>query len=349
LLGFAYLAPPGATWDEDRFVAAIERSYGLTIQRVPLRPMKFMDGVHDAVRWLEIPDLSVQWNEVHLLFQSAGQSGARVLLGGHWGDQLLYGFGYFTDLFRQLAWKELRRHWQGFNPWMINNYPMEFTRLLLRNLIIDHIPWQLKPLLRRLRARLYPGTMDFSCYTENFREKALRAPMKPLYPARPRVSAHARSLYGLIRARGEALELGLLHKMGGRSQMDVALPYMDRDLIAFLMAIPGEVRNWQGVPRMLQRRAMVEVLPAAITQRRDKADFTVLFNEGLAEEYPRVAEYVNAGMVAARYGYLVPEKVNQEFLLAKDLISGDSYTICKNIKRILGLEIWLRVFWPAGL
>jgi asparagine synthase (glutamine-hydrolysing) len=349
LLGLSHLDAPGSRWDEDRFVEAIERAYGLTIQRVPLKPRQFMDGVHDAAHWLESANLSLQWDELRLMLQSARQSGARVVMGGYWGDQLLYGWGYFTDLFRQLAWKELRRHWQGFTPWLINDSPWAFTRFFLRNLIVDHIPWQFKPLLRRLRARLSPGVLSSSCYTKSFRDKALRAPMKPIYPQRPRGSAHARSLYTTIRERDEVLVMEFMNKMAARSQVESTFPFLDRDLIAFLMAIPGEVRNWGGVPRMLQRQAMAGVLPLAIAQRRDKADFTALYNEALMEEYPRLAEFVKDGMLAARYGYLVQGEVSQDFLVAKDLISGGGSGSCNNIKRMIGLEIWLRVFWPKGL
>src|SRR6185295_20280263 len=45
--------------------------------------------------------------------------------------------------------------------------------------------------------------------------------------------------------------------------VDVRYPFRDRDLVAFLMAIPGEIVNWQGVPKGLLRQALTGVLPDA--------------------------------------------------------------------------------------
>jgi hypothetical protein len=132
-------------------------------------------------------------------------------------------------------------------------------------------------------------------------------------------------------------------------QIDLSFPFLDRDLVGFIMAIPGEVRNWHGVPRMLMRQALAGVLPDEIRQRFTKGDPTSLINEGLAAEYPRVAEYINGGMLAARYGYVIPERVKQDFLGAKSLILGETNVMYKAIMQMLGLEIWLRVYWPKGL
>ena len=36
--------------------------------------------------------------------------------------------------------------------------------------------------------------------------------------------------------------------------MEMAFPFLDRDLLSFLMAIPGEMQTWNGVPKALLRR-----------------------------------------------------------------------------------------------
>jgi len=168
------------------------------------------------------------------------------------------------------------------------------------------------------------------------------------YPENSQGSAHARSIYWEARHRDGVFFLEYLNKSVAQGGMELALPFMDRDLIALLMAIPGEVRNWQGVPRMLLRRALAGVLPAAIAQRRDKADYTHLVNANVMAEHHRMTEYLKDGMLAARCGYLEPREVNREFHRTEDLILGETCVTSKALSNILGLEIWLRVFWPRG-
>ena len=88
----------------------------------------------------------------------------------------------------------------------------------------------------------------------------------------------------------------LNNKVASIYGLESAYPFLDRDLVAFLMAIPGEVQTRNGVPKALLRAALHGVLPDAITLRRSKGDFTHLVNEavvrhlreaGIQLAYPR--------------------------------------------------------------
>ena len=70
------------------------------------------------------------------------------------------------------------------------------------------------------------------------------------------------------------------------------------DLLGFLMAIPGEVQNQDGVPRALLREAMRGVLPEPVRQRTWKANFTAAVNQGLA---------ATTAQVLATHGFEVAE------------------------------------------
>ena len=65
--------------------------------------------------------------------------------------------------------------------------------------------------------------------------------------------------------------------------LGAAFPYLDRDLLEFVMGVPGEMVCFEGTSRSIQRDAMLGVLPEAIRQRRSKADFTDPSNAALLE------------------------------------------------------------------
>ena len=52
--------------------------------------------------------------------------------------------------------------------------------------------------------------------------------------------------------------------------MELALPFLDRDLVGFLMAVPGEYTSFGGVPRAILREAMRGVIPDTVVERRWK-------------------------------------------------------------------------------
>ena len=67
-------------------------------------------------------------------------------------------------------------------------------------------------------------------------------------------SAHARAIYIEARSKYQVQCMEWNSKVGARYGLEVAFPFLDRDLIAFLMAIPGEMHAHHGVPRALLRR-----------------------------------------------------------------------------------------------
>ena len=128
--------------------------------------------------------------------------------------------------------------------------------------------------------------------------------------------------------------------------LEPAYPFMDRDLISFIMAIPGEVVNWQGVPKGLFREAMRGVLPEAIRLRRWKADFTDFINEGTAREYPEFQSYFESDCLAVEFGYVDGDAVRQELEKMKPRVHDpDSAVPTWRVAALVSLELWLQVFF----
>ena len=134
------------------------------------------------------------------------------------------------------------------------------------------------------------------------------------------------------------------NKTGALHGLDMAFPFLDRDLIAFLMAIPGEIHARDGVARVLLRDAMSGVLPEPIRARTWKSDFSAFVNIGLSQDAAVILRTLNAECLGVRFGYLDAGRLAPELArLAADLESADCVSSWE-LGDTYSLEVWLQVF-----
>jgi len=341
LFGASNTAPDGVPSDEKAFLLEIEREYGLAIERVPVT-VGLLNGSRDEVWHVEAPILDDQWNTTHALHQMVHQLGARVLLTGHWGDQVLFPQGYLIDLFRRLAWGEVRAHLREFGRWFTDADPAYFRRRFLLDLVRYSVPGRLLPFLRMLRSK-----RDHSWYVGRFRKQARRHAFRQT-PARGSfATAHARSLYEEARSSHHVLCLEWNNKMAAMHGLEMAFPFLDRDVVSFLMGIPGEMQTWKGVPKALLREAMRGILPDAIVRRTWKADFSHLVNEGIEADFPQVLRCLESGGVAEKLGYVNADVLSEELGRSRGGLQGSNCKVAWSLSDLLGLELWLRVFFEG--
>jgi asparagine synthase (glutamine-hydrolysing) len=125
----------------------------------------------------------------------------------------------------------------------------------------------------------------------------------------------------------------------------MAYPFRDRDLVAFLMAIPGEVVNAGGVPKGLLRQALTGLLPDTIRNRRSKADFTSMSNQAVVKDYEMAAALLTRDCSAARLGFVDGDQLEQSVAAFRTGIeTADDATEGWQLNRLVGLELWLRHF-----
>jgi hypothetical protein len=86
---------------------------------------------------------------------------------------------------------------------------------------------------------------------------------------RPRFhDAHAGAIYQTVRLLARRLQLEIDEKLHAGCGIETATPFLDREVIAFVMSVPGEILTCDGVPRRLLRDALRGIVPEAILQRR---------------------------------------------------------------------------------
>ena len=295
VVGFNYSGNGGPS-DEREYVDAIERSCQASIERIPQRA-GFMECVADEVWHSESPLAEGLPGQRQTMLAAVRRSGARRLLTGHWGDQVLSDSDYLIDLCRSRQWKLLQQHSAG---WGISG------RRLARRLVEDIALRQLPPRMVRT-ARLFRqrGSEAWRApwFTDRFR-RLLRERSEDERPPNPEGTSHARAIYQQSR-RGYHLQcMEWNARLGAMHGLEMAFPYLDCDLLQFLMAIPGDVQSHEGVPRGLMREAMRGTVPDAVIDRRSKGEFTQLANRSIADDFPLISEILGPTALSVRLGYV---------------------------------------------
>lgn len=342
-IGFSYLSPAGSPSDEKEFLVEIERRYDLAIERVPPGRPGMMNGCREAVWHIEAPFLDQQWNTMHGFFRTARERGTRVMLTGHWADQVLFPQAYLVDLFRQLRWREIASHLREFGRWMTDTDPRFFTRRFWLDLVKYHVPRSLVPHLRRFRAGQPPAW-----YTNTIRQLARRhVPRQPILGTHL-PTAHARSLYEEVCSSYQVRCMEWNNKIAAMHGLEMTFPFLDHDLLSFLMSIPGDIQTRNGVPKGLLREAMRGILPDPILNRTWKADFTQVVNEGMLLDYPQLIGCLESESAAVKWGYLDDAVMNSLLPTFRSQLHSRTAEAAWTLSDLLGLELWLQVFFEKN-
>jgi asparagine synthase (glutamine-hydrolysing) len=160
-------------------------------------------------------------------------------------------------------------------------------------------------------------------------------------------SFHARTLYHLLRSRYHVLSMEWQTKVAAAHGLEAAFPFLDRDLVSFLMAIPGEIESWQGVPRAVLRHGLAGILPEAVARRRSKGDYAHLENAGMEQDFPEVARRLQGGW-ASRFGYVNDGALRAELARLPGRFSGPGCEATWRLSDLFALELWLQVFFAES-
>ncbi len=277
-------------------------------------------------------------------FRTVQQLGGRVFLTGSWGDQVLFHQAYLVDLFRSLAWREVRTHLNEFGLWQTDADPAYFRRRFVLDLVKYHLPRPFFPMIRRLRMkRARPW------YSGRLRRRASRRAWNPpIADGWKSPSSQARSIYEEARSAYHVLGMELNNKLASIYGLESAYPFLDRDLVAFLMAIPGEVLTRNGVPKALLRAALSDVLPEAIALRRSKGDYTHLVNEAVERDFSRIVHCLESEGEAVKRGYVSRDVLEESLGHLGGQIQGPTCEVAWRLSDLTGLELWLRLFFGEG-
>ena len=349
IAGICYVSDRHET-DEQQYVRDIESMYGVAVDRFAIEPRTGMvRGVRDQVTAIEAPFVDYMWGVTRELHVRAAATGARSMLSGHWGDQMLFSTAYLIDLLRAGAWRTIWQHTKEYSRYFGDEETAMRRRLLLFDAVRYHVPRIIAPPLKWLRLRVFERRQPRPWFSPRFLAAALRRRYRLATFERRFHSAHAQAVYVEARSKYQVQCMEWNAKVGALHALDVAFPFLDRDLIGFLMAIPGDIHARAGVPRVLLREAMRGVLPDSIRARTWKSDFSGFVNTGIRDDAAAILQAMSADCLGVRCGYLAADRLAPE--LAR-LAAASETADCVDswdLADTYGLEMWLQVFWGPGL
>jgi asparagine synthase (glutamine-hydrolysing) len=340
--GIAMTFPDETEAHEDAFLDDIDRSLGHAVTRLPVSELRLFNEAPAVVAQVEMPALI--WDAQSRVFAQARLEGCGVILDGYFGDQMLFGRAYLIDLARRGRWPTVRRHLREFGAWMTDVgpafYKEEFRGGLLRSLVPRRAFQAVKKRATRTRAARYA-----SWYRKPFVNRLLDR-QTTRFPSLPFASRHAEEYHRHLTA-GHYLFYSQRQSAAALMHgLELACPFRDRDLVAFLMAIPGEIVNWRGVPKGLLREALTGTLPPSIRDRRWKADFTTFANQAVVRDYANIAQLLTRDALAVQAGFVDGDRIEHSISAFKTAVVEDDTAVSGwQVGDLVALELWLRHFF----
>jgi asparagine synthase (glutamine-hydrolysing) len=275
-------------WDERPFFSRIEERRGrigchINLQRDGPQDMVFQDCAFS-------PAETGRNGEAYLQFATClERSRIRVLLSGIGGDEVLGGvpnpIPELADLLTSRQFGTLARQFKAWalslrKPWIH----------LFRDTLLLLAPFRGSG-FNSSDHRKYPCWVRAEFVRRNQRALAgYRSRVKMIGPP-PSFQANLDTLEGLRRQLAAlVLPADLLH--------EVRYPYLDRDLLEFLYAIPRQQLVRPRERRSLMRRALTGIVPHEVLNRRRKAFVTRAPIISISQKLERIAEKRELAMSA---------------------------------------------------
>lgn len=322
----SYFDDSEPNWNECPYFSKVEEKRGRTGYHIPVSSQSLFN-VHPEYNSLAVTPTSLSRNDEtnQPLTEYMTSQRVRILLSGIGGDEVTGGVptptpeianllfrGRFLTLAQRLKLWALEKR----RPWIF--LLAEVFREAFPS--IFGVPGQLRP----------PAWLD-SVFAHRHRH-ALRGYGRGLnvFGALPSFQENLRVLDGLRRQLGCVLLLS-------EPLYERRYPYLDRDLLEFLYAVPREQIVRPGQRRSLMRRALVGIVPREVLERRRKAYVARGPALALSAEWPSVVQVIQE-MVASSIGIVNARSFRDSLQKARD---GEEIPLLP-LMRTLDIEFWLR-------
>lgn len=344
--GISQLYPAGTPADERDYLGEIESAYGLAIRRLTASPMRYLAGM-DWIRTVEWPLLPS--SSFLDLLAAARNSSCTTMLSGYFGDQILASDARLYELLRSFRWFSAHKALNALYRSYTDSTPHLLRQDLWRAFIRDLVPDPLMKPFRHVR-RLISRDRTPGWYSRSFCDIAYRRSQRQRRPAGPFANKQSELCYVEAHAAHISRLMEFSNKLAASYGLEMAYPFADRDLIAFVMAIPGEIVTWRGVYKGLYREAMRGILPEPIRLRNSKADFTQVECDAAAElSTAGLEEKLGPDAISVRLGWVDRANLRRSLSRARAGLTGQTIWPALQLNELLALELWLQCFFSDSL
>lgn len=331
----SYVFDGSPTSDEREYIAAVEdqrgeRGFHLAEESCPILSEFPYEG------FIDFPTpLSCFGGRCDQVAATMREAGARVLLRGEGGDQVLWGE---VDVPFELA--DLTR---DMNASALSRQLIKWSTHQRKSLL--HLLWRgaVWPCLPRAVRCLVGAPVHASLSKCLDPEFAARFDLKGRLLGYPEAD-EARFRYPSTREQYRILLWVISLVSGGYAgyysklgTVEISYPFLDKTLIEFLLAIPIEQKLRPGETRSLLRRALRDIVPRSVMARTDKKGPDEAIHRAMFREWPTILQLIDNSEICAR-GYVSSTGLRRALEAARHGLPQDSQILL----RFLSLEIWLR-------
>jgi asparagine synthase (glutamine-hydrolysing) len=330
----SYFDDSEPNWNERPYFTKVEEKRGGTGCHIDASSQGPLEFELDGEQFAATPGAGGSPTETTRQFAACMTEGRnRVILSGIGGDEVTGGVPTPTpELADLIARAKFRRLAHQLKVWALNKRKPWFYLLFdaAREFfpprffgIPQHLqpaPWLRREFVQRNRAALtgYPKRVKFLGGLPSFQEN-----FSTLNALRRQLACSPLSCNPVSEKR---------------------YPYLDRDLLEFLFAVPREQLVRPGQRRSLMRRALVGIVPDEILNRKRKAFVARGPLVALSADRPALARFVGH-MVSDSLGIV---KASQFGDALQRACEGQEMAIVP-LMRTLGVEMWVRAASDAGV
>ncbi len=317
----------GETSYDRRFIEAVEKKRGETGYHF-LRRGHWIHLASPKDEFIERPSASLcTYGAQAHVGRAMNAEGARILLSGLGGDQLLWSApapaAQIGILIYRIKPLRLHRRLQEWSQILRKTY----WDLLWQEGVVPFLSTSIKARLQNQFRIPAWVNRDFAKRTDFIARLLL--PADPFGYRLPSQQAQASSLMYAI----SALTWG--HR--DPHSYVKTFPFLHRPLVEFVMAIPLEQKLQPIETRPLMRRALKDILPDTILRRKGKGSVSETLCRGLAQEWVAIKSMLDDARVVRR-GYVD----YKEMMSALDKARHGIELELDAFSNVVSLEIWLR-------
>ncbi len=261
------------------------------------------------------------------LFTEVKNNGIRTFLTGLAGDEVFtVGPGYLTDIFRTFDFAAVKRERRYFN----------------RRAWINAVGAAASSALPFGGRREEEPTVDW--LSDKARKSVMSVEPGDWYCEREFRSHHARDVEGWIQMRGGLAGYVWTDVTVAEYEIEARHPFMDRRLVDFLVSVPADVKYRFGYNKRVLRRAMKDILPESVRNRRYKTDFSSLFDAKSTQTEVAENTEIFRSPVLAELGLVDSVQLQQawsEYLSSANRVGSERRTA---LWAAITLEQWLRQY-----
>lgn len=329
----SYYSDSEPNWNERPYFTKVEEKRGRTGCHIDVSDTRLLPSDSDSFAatpsYLAIrPTLAARQFASHL-----ASSGSRVVLSGIGGDEVTGGVPTpGPELEDLVARAHVRKIAQQLKAWaLVKRKPWLY---LLLEALGRFLPLALVPLPKHL---LPPAWL---CPNFVRRQQAALSG----YPSRVKFFGPLPSF------QEDLLALETLRRQLASSPLllgppyEIRYPYLDRDLLEFLFAVPREQLVRPTQRRSLLRRAMAGIVPEVVLNRKRKAFATRTPTNAIAAQFANLVE-ANSHMLSSKLGIVDAPTLCEE---PERALWGEDVALV-SLMRAVELEFWLRGLERRGL